>query len=145
MTLDNRGEDDFGDFHFVMVECRNPRHARGKVAKVISYGRFDDEDEWTCGIMQPGIKRHIRKTSRLHRAGLSGQEILNQVGPVPEPVVPKCNLCHRGLPPGFDHRSGDARILNLIAARGDKSVGLDELHALASRRHKGSPTRPQRH
>lgn len=130
-------DDDSEDFHFVMVECRNPRHARGKVAKVISYCRFDDEDEWTCGIMQPGLKRHIRKQRQLHRQGLSDQDVLNKVGPQLEPTVPRCKLCRRGLPDGFDHRSGDTKILNTIAARGADSVSLEELHRLASSRHKG--------
>lgn len=128
------------DFQFVMVECRSPRHVRGKVAKVISYGRggaLPGEDEWTCTYMRPGIKRHVRKGNRLHRQGVSDEEIYNRIGWVPTPVVPRCNLCRRGLPRGFDHHSGDSEILNAIAARGDKSVSLDELHRLASIRHKG--------
>lgn len=129
--------DNLGAFHFVMVECRDPGHSRGKVAKIVSYGRHDVDEEWTCAILQPGLKRWVRKRNRLHRQGLSDQEILAAVGPVPRPVVPRCNLCHRGLPEGFDHHSGDARVLNAIAARGLESISLEELHQLASNRHKG--------
>lgn len=138
MTVGSTDEDDDDTrFYFVMVKCGSPRHARGKVANVISYGRLEDEDEWTCSIAQPGLKSWMRKRDRLHRQGVPDEEIDRLVPNRLEPVTPRCNLCHRGLPRGFDHRSGDAEVLNSIAALGLKEVDLEQLHRLASSRHKG--------
>lgn len=117
---------------YITVECRSPRHARGKIAKIVTYAPdlFND-GEWSPAV-PPGLKRLLRQRRSAAKRGVSppGHRL--------EQMAVKCNLCGRALPDGFDNLRGDAQILNAIATRGEleTSISLEELHGLASRRHK---------
>lgn len=131
--------DDELDFPTVQIVCNSSRHARGKVAKVVLYCR-DEDGSWTS-YMPVGLKTKLRLGKRLSDRGVDEQEITNRLWNRPsapiESVVPKCNLCQRRLPDGFDNLHGDAEVLDRVATRGDATISLAELHALASNQRKG--------
>lgn len=120
----------------ITVVCDNPRHARGKVAKVTTYYRNQDErrelPRWT---RQGGIHARAwrRRGDRLTEVGIK-PEVVDIFGP--DLRREKCKLCGQAIRAYVDDVMFP--VLDQLAARGESRISIRQLNLLASRQqHKG--------
>ena len=97
----------------------DPRHARGKVAKIATFYR-KDSGAWT-------FRGAVRRAGRKYR-----QDVRADTG-----ALFVCKLCRRKLPLWAEERQVLFGCLNRLAAQGESRVRLSELCALASEIEKG--------
>ena len=118
------------NWHNIRVICDNPRHARGKIAEIITYWR-DNEGQWFA-YKPPKMRRGAKRGQKLRAAGVK-PTVDDIYGTSFDDLKAPCKLCGQRLPLGFDIAGGDIKILNEIAAKGESEISLTRLHALASR------------
>jgi hypothetical protein len=102
----------------VTIECDNPRHARGKVAKIASLGR-DKEGRWTVTRSADRGRRYTKRSARMAAAGVQPK--------VEDDPDLRCKLCGQGL--GRLSKCGPmlVPILNQIVTQHVSRITLSQL------------------
>ena len=113
----------------ILVVCDNPRHARGKIAKIVYYSRC--EAKWR---RQGGSRSRAwaRRGDKVAAAGIKPDPI-DIFGP--DLLAQKCKLCGKTLTLYVDDVLFP--ILNQLAAEGESQISIRELDLLASKQQKG--------
>jgi hypothetical protein len=115
--------------HTILVVCDNPRHARGKIAKIAFYHRHGDK--WTRqGGNRP--RAWARRGDRVSAAGFK-PDIIDVLGP--DLMPQKCKLCGERVRSYVDDVLFP--ILNQLAAHGESQISMRKLNLLASKLQEG--------
>ena len=111
------------DFYNIMVVCDSPRHARGKVAKIVLFYRDHEAGVWLTRFGKRD-RSWERRADRVSSAGFQ-PDVNDLLGPdLAAPL--SCNLCPLQRPIPAD------AVLDALAAQGVSRISLSRLPLLGS-------------
>ncbi len=108
------------------VVCDNPRHARGKVATIVTFTLHEDDDGFFQEHSGDRSRRKGRIQDRLGSSGDLGGFVLRKGY-----EIPPCKLCGRRLPPLAVRSAFDFKIVVAdIIDSGRAVISMSELLAI---------------